>query len=220
VTRTRLIALASASLLLLTGCGSVDLHPGVAAQVGDDTISMSQVDDVTRSYCSAAESQLQAGQVLAQRYLRGQVAGALALRAAVDQFADEQDVTPTEDYQKAVDQAKASPTLAGLPADQAQALIDVQGIPIYVQAVEKAVGEKQGAADDAATKAGQEAFLGWLDDQDIELDPRLGVSIEKGTTTGADTSLSYALGETATKADADDPDTTYAATLPDSQRCG
>ena len=36
----------------------------------------------------------------------------------------------------------------------------------------------------------------------------------------SDTSISFALGDTATKADADTPDTDYVAALPDTQRCG
>lgn len=219
MTRIRMIALASASIFLLTGCGAVPgFNPGVAARVGDDTVSMDRVDDVTSAYCRAAEAQFQEGQVLAQHYLRGQVAGALALRVAADQFAAEQGVTASEDYDRAV--AQAEEQLSKLPEDQAQALVDVQGVPIYVQAVEKSVGEQQGETGDAATKAGEKAFLAWLAEQDIDLDPRFGVSIDKGATAVADTSLSYGLGDTSTKADADQPDTEYAALLPDSQRCG
>ena len=219
MTRIRLIALASASIFVLTGCGTVPgFNPGVAARVGDDTVTMNRVDDVTAAYCRAAEAQLQEGQVLPQHYLRGQVAGALALRVAADQFAAEQGVSASEDYDQAVAQARDQ--LGSMPEDQIEALIDVQGVPIYVQAVEKSVGEQQGASGGDATKAGQKAFLAWLDGQDIDLDPRLGVSIDKGATAPADTSLSYGLSDTATKANADQPDADYAAALPDSQRCG
>ncbi len=219
MTRIRLIALASASIFVLTGCGTVSgFNPGVAARVGDDTVTMNRVDDVTAAYCRAAEAQLQEGQVLPQHYLRGQVAGALALRVAADQFAAEQGVSASEDYDQAVAQARDQ--LGSMPEDQIEALIDVQGVPIYVQAVEKSVGEQQGASGNAATKAGEQEFLGWLDDHDIDLDPRFGVSIEKGVTAPADTSLSYGLSDTSTKANADQPDTDYAAALPDSQRCG
>lgn len=219
MTRIRLIALASASIFVLTGCGTVSgFNPGVAARVGDDTVTMNRVDDVTAAYCRAAEAQLQEGQVLPQHYLRGQVAGALALRVAADQFAAEQGVSASEDYDQAVAQARDQ--LGSMPEDQIEALIDVQGVPIYVQAVEKSVGEQQGASGNAATKAGEQEFLTWLDDHDIDLDPRFGVSIEKGVTAPADTSLSYGLSDTSTKANADQPDTDYAAALPDSQRCG
>lgn len=219
MTRIRLIALASASIFLLTGCGAVPaFNPGVAARVGDETVSLDQVDDVSTSFCNYVEGQLQAGQVLAGHYLRGQVAGALALRVAVDQFAEEQGVSAADDYAQAV--AEAEKQLNSLPDDQVQAVIDVQGVPLYLQAVEKSVGEQQGASGDDATKAGEAAFLDWLDQQDIDVDPRFGISIEKGATQPADTSLSFGVGDVTKKADANEPDTAYAALLPETQRCG
>ncbi|HYF71390.1 MAG TPA: hypothetical protein VD864_01140 [Nocardioides sp.] len=219
MTRTRLIALASASIFLLTGCGAVPgFNPGVAARVGDETLSVEEVDDVTTSFCEYVEGQLQAGQVLPQHYLRGQVAGALALRAAVDQFAEEQGVSAAADYDKAVAQAREQ--LGDLPQDQVQAVIDVQGVQFYLQAVETSVGEEQGASGEEATKAGEQVFQEWLADQDVDVNPRYGVSIEDGAPKTVDTSLSFGLGETSEKADAEQPDTDYAATLPETQRCG
>lgn len=222
----RLAGLALASTVLLTGCGSVPgFNPGVAARVGDQTISMDRVDEVTTSYCEAAERQLQEGQVLPQHYLRGQVAGALALRAAADRFAAEHGVSPDVEYDQAVQQAEQS--LSTLPEDERQAIIDVQGVSVYVGAVEKSVGMKlrqeQGRStsdEDAVRATGHRAFSTWLEDQDIELDPRFGVSIDGGKTAASDTSLSYAVSDTAKSADAGQPDTTYAAGLPDNQRCG
>lgn len=219
MTRIRLIALASASVVLLTGCGAMPaFNPGVAARVGDETVSVDEVDEVSTSFCEYVEGQLQSGQVLAGHYLRGQVAGALALRMAVDQFAEEQGVSAAEDYANAV--AEAEKQLESLPDDQVQAVIDVQGVPLYVQAVEKSVGEQQGASGDEATQAGEAAFLAWLDEQDVDVDPRFGVSIEEGATQPTDTSLSFGLGDTSKQADAEEPDTAYAALLPETQRCG
>jgi peptidyl-prolyl cis-trans isomerase SurA len=216
-----LAGLALASTLLLTGCGSVPaFNPGVAARVDGDTISLGRVDDVATSYCDAAEKQLQAGQVLPMHYLRGRVAGSLALRVAADRFAAAHGVSADSAYDTAVRNAQSQ--LAGLPEDQRQALIDVQGAAIYVQAVEKSVGASLGAtgSEKAQVAAGQKAFQKWLDDQDIRLDPRFGVSIADGEVKPVDTSVSYPLGATAKSADADQPDTTYAGGLPETQRCG
>jgi peptidyl-prolyl cis-trans isomerase SurA len=221
-TRLRsLIGLALASTVLLTGCNDVTaFNPGVAAQVGDQTIRMSKVDDVTTAYCAAAEKQLQEDQVLPQHYLRGQVAGSLALRAAADQFAAAQGVTADPSYAQAVKQAEQS--LADLDPEQRQAIIDVQGAATYVSAVETSVGAALGGGGGAKAEAaaGQKAFQGWLADQDIRIDPRFGVSIADGTSARTDSSLSFATSDIATKADADQPDTDYAGGLPDSQRCG
>ncbi len=221
MTPTRLAALALGATVLLTGCNDVpEFDPGVAAQVGDDTISMQTVNDTTAAYCQAAEKQLQQEQALPQHYLRDQVAGSLALRAAADQFAAEHGVTADPSYDQAVQQAEQS--LSDLSESQRQAIIDVQGAATYVAAVEKAVGQSLGGGggDKATTAAGQQAFQDWLADQDIRIDPRFGVSIDGGTSTPSDTSLSFALSDTSTKANADQPDTEYAGALPDNQRCG
>jgi hypothetical protein len=226
-TRVRSLAgLALASTVLLTGCGTVPgFNPGVAVRVGDDTVTLNHLDDVAQNYCGAAEAQLQDGQVLPNHYLRGEVAGALALREAAGQLLDEHGVEPDGSYDKAV--AQASTQLASLPSDQRDALIEVQGAPVYVAAVELAVGRAvladQGEAQPAdadATAAGQKAFTAWIDDHDIRIDPRFGVAIKDGKTAVTDTSVSFAVGDTAKKADASTPDTEYAAALPDTQRCG
>ena len=223
MTRTRLVGvgIALAATVLLTGCDSVPaFNPGVAAQVGDDSIPMSTVDDTTAAYCEAAETQLQEDQALPLHYLRGQVAGSLALRSAADQFAAEHGVTADASYDAAVEQAEQS--LADLGEAQRQAIIEVQGAATYVKAVETAVGASLGGGGDAKAElaAGQEAFQSWLADQDVRLDPRFGVSISEGISSPTDTGLSYPLSDTATTADADQPDTEYAGALPDSQRCG
>jgi peptidyl-prolyl cis-trans isomerase SurA len=229
VTRLRdLAGLALASTVLLTGCGAVPaFNPGVAARVGDETISVREVDEVTESYCAAAEAQLQQGQGLPQHYLRGQVAGGLALRAVADQFAAEYGVSAGDQYAQAVAQARRSPQVEGLTEDQVQALIDVQGAPVYLSAVETSAGEvileREGGTStepNAAQAAGEKAFLAWLEDQDVRIDPRFSVSLVDGQSVPTDSSISFALGETAKRADAREPDTDYAAGLPDSQRCG
>ena len=216
-----LAALGLVSTVLLTGCDAVPgFNPGVAARVADDTISLNTVDEVSTSYCEYAETQLDKGQALAQHYLRAQTAGSLALRSAADQFAADHGVRADPAYDAAVKQAEES--LADLPAAQRQAVIDVQGAATYVQAVERSVGASLGTSggSKAEIAAGQKAFEEWLADHDVRIDPRFGVSIDSGSSTVTDTSVSFPLGETASQADAEQPDTDAAADLPESQRCG
>ena len=221
MTPIRLVAVALAASVLLTGCDNVPaLNPGVAARVGDDTITMGTVNEVTTAYCEAAETQLQEDQTLPQHYLRGQVAGSLTLRAAAEQFAADHGVTADPSYDQAVQQAEQS--LSDLTQAQRQAIIDVQGASAYAAAVETSVGRSLGTGGGTKAKAaaGQQAFQDWLADQDIRIDPRFGVTIDDGTAQRADTSLSFGLSDTATRADAGQPDTEYAGALPDNQRCG
>ena len=68
---------AALALLLaggLSGCGvaGTDFHPGVAAQVGDETITVSEVDSVASNYCSAITSQLQSNNQVAAPALPAQ----------------------------------------------------------------------------------------------------------------------------------------------------
>src|SRR5690242_3248170 len=78
VTRVRpLVGLAVVPLVLLTGCGATpDLNPGVAARVGDETVSTQRVADLSSTFCQAVDDQL-SGQALPNHYLNSRVAGSL-----------------------------------------------------------------------------------------------------------------------------------------------
>lgn len=223
--------LAVVSLLLvggLSGCGvaGADFHPGVAAQVGSDSISVSHVDSVATSYCSAIKSQLQGqNQVLPLRYLRGGVVGQLALMSAARQFAAEHHVDAGYQYDQKVSELQSA--VAALPEDQQQAVVEVESSSTYVSDIELAVGKQILKKADAttskssdATAAGQKAFSDWLDGQDVAINPQFGIEIKNAQAVPTDTSVSYALGDAATQGNADTPDQSYAASLPSSNRCG
>jgi hypothetical protein len=210
VTPTRtLVGLALASTVFLTGCNASGWNPGVAARVGDETISMSEVDDVTATYCHVLAGNPQNTQVVAQRYARGRVASNLVLRSAAEQFADEQGITAAPSYDETVRQAEDSGSFDGLSDSEKQAVIDVDGASYYVQAVQEAAGDD-----------GEKLFNEWLADHTPEFDPRLGISIDEGTTVTEDTSLSVGVSDVSGQADASEPDTDYAGALPENQRCG
>ena len=220
-TRVRSLGgLALVSMFLVTGCGSVPaLNPGVAVRVGDDTVSRQQVQDTADDYCAATLTR-NAGQV-PNHYNNGLSASAYALRAAADRFMDDHDVSVDDSYDQAIGEAEAQ--LADLSDAQRDAVIQIGGASVYASAAEISVGRDLlggSPSDEDAQAAGQKEFVSWLDDHDVRIDPRYGVSVDEGAITGADTSLSFALGSTATKADAAEPDATYAASLPASQRCG
>jgi peptidyl-prolyl cis-trans isomerase SurA len=219
-----LAGLALVSTVLLTGCGSVpELNPGVAVQVGDDTFTTNDVHDTATTYCSAQKPQ--SGQALANHYINGLTAGAFALRSAADQLMAAHDVTVDESYQQAIDQAE--PQLAALTSSERDAVIEVGATSVYVDAAQLAVGRAVLAergigapTDKEASAAGHEALLAWIDDHDVRIDPRFGVTIDEGVTTATDTSVSFAVSKTATSADTDTPDADYAVALPQTQRCG
>jgi hypothetical protein len=226
-----LVGTVAASALLLgalSGCGvaGTGFHPGVAAQVGDEQVSVSRVDEVASNYCSAISEQLRGdNQVLPLRYLRGGVAGQLALVAAAEQLADEYDVEPGAQYDQKVAELKGA--VATLPEEQQDAVIEVESSASYLSGVQQAVGtevlRRQGTAQPTtaeAGQAGQRALNDWLDEHDVDIDPQFGVKLEDGQAVPVDTSLSHAVGSTAKKGDADTPDPAYAGSLPSSHRCG
>jgi hypothetical protein len=222
VTRVRGLALmAAVSAVLLTGCGAVpDLNPGVAVRVGDDTVSTQEVADAAAAYCDGS-LKLKPGSVTPNHYINGLTASSFVLRDAADALMADHGVTIDASYGKAIDQAQAQ--LAPLSDAQREAVIQVGAASLYVAAAETAVGRDVlggSPSDDDAQAAGAKEFASWLDDQDVRIDPRYGVTIDQGTVAAADTSLSFALGDTAKKADAAQPDATYAAALPAGQRCG
>lgn len=222
MTRTRsLVGLALASTVLLTGCGASGWNPGAAARVGDETVPASEVQDVTSAYCEAVETQLAEGQYVANGVVATQVAGALALRTAAEEFAASEGVEPdAETFQAAVDSLE--PGLGELTEEQAEAVREVNLARPYAAAVELAVGlESVGDADpEAAAAAGKEAFAAWLEEQDVRIDPRYPVTIEGGEVARTTNDVSLAVSDTAKQAASGEPDETYAAGLPSSQRCG
>ena len=227
----RPVQVVAASLLLaggLSGCGvaGTSFQPGVAARVGNDTISVRQVDSIARDYCSSIQKQLGANnQVVPQHYLRGGIVGQLALVSAARQLAAQYGVQPGADYTHKV--ADLRDAVAQLPEDQAQAVVEVESSAAYLQGVVTAVGEKalqkQGSTasgTDAAVTAGKQVFTRWLDDHDVRIDPQFGIRISQGQPVPTDGSLSYAVSDAAKQGGAAQPDPLYAASLPDAARCG
>src|SRR6478735_6402225 len=161
-TRVRSLAGLAVAALLLTGCGSVPaFNPGVAARVADSTISNNEVEDVAADYCSAVETQLQPGQGVANSVVSAQVAGALTLREAGEQFAAAEGIEPDPSYQDAADSLEQS--IGDLSDEQQEAVRAVNLARPYVAALELAVGiEQVGDEDpDAAAAAGHEEFAAW-----------------------------------------------------------
>jgi len=230
VSKTRQTCLAAVSLMFVgtvSGCGvaGTSFHPGIAAQVGDETVTVADVDTTASNYCSAIESQLaQSKQVLPQHFLRGGVAGLLATVAAAKQIAEQYGVEAGEQYdQKVASLQAATSTLA---QEQQDAVIAVESAGTYIDAIQEAIGDQQAAQEGKhystakADKVGTAAFVEWMDAHDVQIDPQFGMEIKDGQAVQTDTSISFPVGDSAKFGQADQPDQTYAAGLPDAHRCG
>ena len=181
-----LVGLALAGLVL-SGCGaSTGLHPGSAAVVGDQTLSMRKINTTTQRYCRAYAPQItQASQRVPMRFLRQFVAASLSQRLLGEQLAEQYDVQPTAQYDQQV--TKVSQPFATAAPELRNAVIDVEAGSPYLQTVQTAVGEKLLAEAGqpttnakAALQRGQVATDDWLKTHTISLDPVFGVAVDGG----------------------------------------
>jgi hypothetical protein len=217
--------------LLLSGCGaSTGIHPGSAAVIGDESISMSKIDSVTTRYCKAYEPQItQQSQRVPMRYLRQFVAANLSQRLLGKQLAEAYDVQPTSAYTQQVTQVEQQFDAAA--PELRDAVVDVEAGSAYLQTVQVAIGRKlleesgTTAPDDkAALQRGQVATQDWLKDHSISIDPVFGISADGGRFQADPDQTSYPLSALASQGaaapGASQPDPAYTSSLSSSQVCG
>ena len=210
-----------AATLLLSGCAG--LRPGTAVEVGDEQITTSEIDAVTTQFCAALEEPLdQQAQTIPHSYFRGGIAGVLAMREVASQVAADFGVeADSEEYRQQLADLRGQ--IATLPESQQDAVVQVEGSPFYVQAVQTAVGEELlGGEGDASAfeQAGAEEMQRWIDENGVEFDPSLNTTIRDAQVAPADSSLSFAVSEGAKAGQEQQPNAALAAQLPAAQRCG
>jgi hypothetical protein len=234
LTRQR-VALAglAAGGLLLTGCGSsLGIHPGAAVVVGDQSVSMSRIDQASTLFCkvyihqAAAQASQQSGPIPMGSF-RSYAASSLAKRALGRELAQHYGVQPASGYQQQVTQYQTA--LASDPAEQRDAAIEVAGADAYLQNIQVAIGQKltgSTGTTDADTKAdlqrGEVATQDWLRDHHAYVDPVFGIAVDDGKFSQQRGQTSYPLsalasaGAQTTAAPGDD----YTSQLSTAQLCG
>ncbi|MEJ7831543.1 MAG: hypothetical protein WKF79_01385 [Nocardioides sp.] len=219
---------AAAALLtagMLAGCGvaGTNFQPGVAADVGDRTVSTGKVDEITTNYCAAIAEALQLqDQAAPLSYLRQGVAASLTLVQAAEQIEDEYAVELGAEVEQ--QRAEVEARSADLPAEQRDAVVELELAGGYVEAVTVALGEQLIAEDgeegaDPAERGSQE-FYSWIEREGVELNPIYGLDVVDGEFVTTDTGVSVAVGDVAAQGLSEQPDIDYAKALPSSQRCG
>lgn len=232
--RVRALAGLAGAGLVLSGCSSLGIHPGSAAVVGDETVSMSRIDDTTTLYCKAYVTHSQSSQQsqtgpLPMGTFRSYVAAGLAKRALGDQLAQAYGVEPASGYQQQVSQLQQA--LASSPADQRAAVIDVAASDAYLQNVQVAIGQElsgqvglSNAEIKAALQRGQVATQDWLAHHKVYLDPVFGRTVDGGSFSTGSNETSYPLSPLASLGaqgnDQQGPSPSYTSQLPASQVCG
>lgn len=221
--RARTAVVGALAAILLTGCAGAS--PGVAVQVGEETITTNELDERVTEYCQALEKQLEANATtVLNRIFRAGMAGSMAERSMAEQIAEDHDVEPGQVYDDKV--ASLEQSVAVLPEDLQQVVVDVESQATYVEAIKAGVGEQllteengTGGAYTDQVARGTQAFNDWAAENEITFDPALGVDLVDGQLTRVDTSLSYAVGPEARAGGAEQPDPTYSRQQPATQRC-
>ena len=226
MSKTRLMTAAAMGVagLLLSGCGSA--APGVAVTIGDQQLSVREVDAAAREMCTALGDQFESqSTTLPMSFVRQGTVQLMTLRSQALQIADDYGIEPGTSYQNAVAQGRR--TAASMPADVRDTYVELTSANALATDIVNQVGEitlnDGGITDpspDEITQAGVDVFNQWPDANGIEIDPRYGLESVDGVLTPVDTNTSVAVGEVAKKGLANDPDTAYARTLPLTHRCG
>lgn len=227
----RSVALAGLVLggLVLGGCSSVGIHPGSAAVVGDDSLSMSKIDDTATLYCQAYLPQIQQSSTarIPMRLLRQYVAASLSQRLLGEQLADQYDVQPSSQYTQRIDQIEQQ--FAAADPQAKAAVVDVEGGNPFLQTVQIAIGQKlltdsgqPATSAKAALQRGEVATQAWLTDHSISIDPVFGVAVDGGQFKPVTDQTSYPLSALASQgaSGASQPDPDYVGALAASQVCG
>lgn len=223
-TAVRTVGAMALAGLVLTGCGSAS--PGVAVEVGDETISTRSVDEASAHVCTALGEDFESsGRVVPMGFIRQGVVQLMTLESTATQIAEEYGVEPGAAYQREL--AQLERTAAGLPEEVREDYVEVMSANALANDVLEQVGRASLTAEgftdptvEQVTQAGTDIFTSWPDTHGVEVDPRYGLEMVDGALTPVDTNLSVAVGETATSGLATEPDPTYAGTLPETHRCG
>jgi hypothetical protein len=221
-----------AALTGLAGCGSdlgPEIHPGSAAVVGEEKVTLDEVDDAADAFCHLVEPQLNDNSIAwSMAKVRSVVLDSIVLDILTHQFAEERGLEPAEGYQQAVAQARQRYVEGGFEGRDLELAVELDTRSAYHQGITlsaglEATGGQPGSQEDiqAAAQEGANLFEEWRKRVDVVTDPRFGtVAQEQGLPyTATKDVLSVAVSGPAKKA-AGDEDTAYAASLPPSQRCG
>jgi len=221
---------------LLSGCGVADegMRPGVAAQVAGTTIDRADVEEDAKDRCEVlGELAGEGDQPVSGARVRDLALQSAVLREVGTQLAEEYDVESSQLYDDA--QAEVRGQLDGLDEDLIDRAVTSLSSTDYFVDILIQVGRGELGITEADDPDGQQGFAQgleiaqqWQDEHPIETNPRysgieIGDADEGVLTTRND--ISAAVSDYARDAldAAENPveeDPAYAASLPESQRCG
>ena len=204
---------------VLSSCGSAS--PGVAAEVGNDTITTSEVDELAADVCTLQEA-LPEGTANQPQTTSGLVArdGALQsliLRSIGEQMAADYGFSADRGYQDQVHQTRLQ--FGGVDEAKVEAALPAYTSIAYFVNIMRQIGESTGATGDQALTAGIKKAQDWQSDHPITTNPMFGsFSIGDQEIESERDDLAFPVSKSAKDAESGSAD--YFASLPESQRCG
>lgn len=209
---------------LVSGCAGA--RPGVAAQVGDQVITLTAVDQATEDLCQVFLPQIKdAGQSYPLGAIRAIAVQTMTTRELASQVARAYGVKPTKEY----DMQYAGQKQAALQLDEnlRSTFLELSTAATYAESIQQQVGLIALKADGATSPTvddqmarGKQIFTEWADKEGVELDPRFGLGMIDGAVTPTDTQVSTAVSAAALAGAKEQMDPAEVAALPADQRCG
>jgi hypothetical protein len=229
----RLAGLAAAVLAggLLSGCGVSEqqLRPGVAAQVGDTTVTLDEVEDAVEVACGYFVDEGQPG--FPRSLARQQFVNLLVQGAAAEQALGDAGLSVGPDDLRAAD-AEIAATNEQVPAARRAPFLLLAETGAFVDAAAVELGraayEEEGEVptDPAVlSQRGGAELASWFEENDVEVNPVFRLTVEEGRLV-ADTGTSVASSDFAAATLLDPLTATpeqvaaVADRLPASQLCG
>jgi hypothetical protein len=221
---------------LLSGCGVADegVRPGVAATVADATINVSDVEEAAEDRCEVlGELAGEGDQPVSGARIRDLALQGEVLREIATQLGEEYGVGSSQLYQDA--QAEIRSQLAGLDEELVDRAVRSLSSTDYFVDILIQVGREELGISESDDPDGQQGFAQgleiaqqWQDEHPVVTNPRysgveIGDADEGVITTRSDISTAVSGFAREALGAAEDPlnqDPGYAASLPESQRCG
>jgi hypothetical protein len=223
--------------LALSGCGVADdsLRPGLAAQVGDTGIALDRVDDAAADLCDMITYLSETGSATAVpgAVVRDNTLQYVVLRELGEQLAEQYDVEPGDLYRGSLKQNKSQLAELGVEGNMLDDVVPTLSSGDYFLDVAQQIGREElglSADEDVQSEGiaeGLRMAQAWEAEEGLEVNPRFSdmsigdldviVESELGD-------LSVPVSDFAKQAlegvDPEDPNSAYADSLPESQRCG
>jgi peptidyl-prolyl cis-trans isomerase SurA len=220
ISRLGRLAVLGAAVALLSGCGAA--RPGVAAEVGGNTITVNEVDELTDNLCAVQEDvpdQPNVPQVVSGEQARNSALQALILRSIADQMADDYGVESGPDFQAQVHQVRLQ--FGTVDDAKVEAALPAYTSIAYFIDIMRQIGDttENGLSDDEALAAGIKLAQNWETDHGVETNPKFD-SFSIGAQEIKSERSDLAFGVSKAAKDAEEGADSYGASLPESQRCG